>query len=167
MPGGVSKYERLLIDALLLLPEPPATRRIEPGAGLFVGPREKIYQAVFDLGVLPAMRKNDLNGSELHVVFDDFSSLAEVARHVQSAEVSVADASELNPSVMYVLGLCHGLGRCPIVLTRRVSELPFNLGQLRNVEYETVGEGLYELRERLERVLRVFLLVARRNEREP
>ena len=163
MPGGVSKYERLLIDALLLLPSPP--RPIEPGVGLFVGPGDLQQKMVFDLGVLPAMRKNDLNGSELRVVFDDYSSLVDVAQHVQSAEVIVADVSDLNPSVMYVLGLCHGLGRCPIVLARRISELPFNLRLLRNVEYELVGEGLYELRERLERVLRVFLLAARAGDR--
>ena len=163
MPG-VSKYERLLIDALLLLPSPP--RPIEPGAGLFVGPCDWNHKMVFDVGVLPAMRKNDLNGSELRVVFDDLSSLADVAQHVQSAEVIVADVSELNPSVMYVLGLCHGLGRCPIVMTRRIGELPFNLRQLRNIEYELVGEGLFELRERLERVLRVFLLGARNERRD-
>ena len=158
MPG-VSKYERLLMDALLLLPQPPPP--IEPGAGLFVGPCDRNSKMIFDVGVLPAMRKNDLNGSELRVVFDDLSSLAEVVRNVQTAEVIVVDVSDLNPSVMYVLGLCHGLGRCPIVLTRRIGELPFNLRQLRNVEYELVGEGMYELRERLERVLRVFLLGTR------
>jgi hypothetical protein len=159
MAGGVSQYERLLIDALLLS---QPNRPTESGSGLFVGPLERRHdRRVFEMAVLPAMRKHDLNGSELRVVFDDCSSLAEVCRFVQSAEVIVVDVSELNPSVMYVLGLCHGLGRCPIVLTRKLDELPFNLGVLRNVAYEVVGEGLYELRGRLERAIRIFLLGAR------
>jgi hypothetical protein len=99
------------------------------------------------------------------VVFSDLSSLAEVCQFVQTAEVIVADVSDLNPSVMYVLGLCHGLGRCPIALTRRTDQLPFNLRVLRGVEYANTKDGLFELRERLERVLRVFLLAARAGEK--
>jgi hypothetical protein len=128
---------------------------------LFLTPAGGDGQVVFDLGVLPAMRRNDLNRVDVHVVFTDLSPLAEVCQFVQTAEVIVADVWDLNPTVMYVLGLCHGLGRCPILLTRRTEELPFNLRALRNVEYVNTKSGLLELRERLERVLRVFLLAAR------
>jgi hypothetical protein len=158
MPG-VSQYERLLADALLLSePRPP----VEEGVGLFVTPAGGDGKVVFDLAVLPAMRKNDLNGSDVRIVFDDMSSLAEVCRFVQIAEVIVADLWDLNPAVLYVGGLCHGLKRCPIVLTRHTTELPFNFHVLRGVEYANTKDGLFELRERLERVLRVFLHAARK-----
>ena len=162
--SSVSPYERLLIESVLLNEPRPA---VEEGPGLFVTPAGGSGKVVFDLAVLPAMRKNGLNGSEVRVVFDDFSSLAEVSRFVLSAEVIVADLSELNPSVLYVLGLCHGLGRCPIVLWRGNDEPPFNLRVLRGVEYLNTREGLFELRERLERVLRVFVIGARSQHRSP
>jgi len=162
MPG-FSPYERLLIDSLLMVQHPP--RPIEPGAGLFVGPTDPYRKMTFDLAVQPAMRKNGLNGSELRVVFDDYSSLADVCTFVQTAEVIVVDLSDLNPSVLYVLGLCHGLGRCPIVLTRQIRQLPFNLHTLRHIEYSPAKDGLFDLRERLERALRVFLVGARKKRR--
>jgi hypothetical protein len=156
MPG-VSQYERLLIDALLM----SKPYDVEDGAGLFVMPAEGDAKPVFDHAVLPAMRRNALNGTGVRMVFDDLASLADVCRFVQIAEVIVIDVSDLNASVLYVLGLCHGLGRCPIVLTRDTAELPFNLRALRGVEYKNTLDGMFELRERLERVLRVFLLASR------
>jgi len=51
MPGGVSQYERLLIDALLLA---QPNRPIEPGVGLFIGPVSRVHKAVFDLAVYTA-----------------------------------------------------------------------------------------------------------------
>ena len=157
MPG-VSPYERLQVEAVLLNdPRPP----IEGGAGLFVTPAGGDGKVVFDLAVQPAMHKNELNRIDVRVVFSDASPLSEVCRCVQVAELIVADVSNLNPSVLYVLGLCHGLGRCPILLMRDLGELPFNLRAFRYLEYANTREGLMELRERLERVLRVFLLATR------
>ena len=157
MPG-VSPYERLLIESVLLSDRPT---ELEGGAGLFITPAGGDGKVVLDLAVLPAMRRNELDRVDLRVVFDDMSSLADVCQVLRTAEVVVADVSDLNPSVMFVIGLAHGLGRFPILLTRETAELPFNLRVLRGIEYANTKPGLFELRERLERVLRVFLLGAR------
>jgi hypothetical protein len=160
MPG-VSPYESLQIQSVL---QHDPKRPIEEGVGLFMTPGGSDGggqgKLLFDSAVLPAMRKNGLNRVSVRQVFHDASMLAEVCQHLQLAQVIVIDLADLNPTVMYVLGLCHGLGRCPILLTQDAAQLPFNLGALRYVEYRRGNAWMLELRERLERALRVFLAAA-------
>jgi hypothetical protein len=162
MPG-VSPYESLQIQSVL---QHESKVPIEEGVGLFMmpgggGDESGGGKTLFDAAVLPAMRKNGMNRVGVREVFHDASVLADVCRHVQTAEVIVVDLADLNPSVMYVLGLCHALGRCPILLTRDANQLPFNLGALRYVNYKPGASGMFQLRERLKRALRVFLSAAK------
>ena len=77
-----------------------------------------------------------------------------------TAEVIVVDASGLNAIVLYLLGLCHGLGRSPILIARDPQLLPFNLPALRCVSYDMSKQGLQVLRIELARRIRVFLASA-------
>jgi hypothetical protein len=155
--GDVSQFERLQIESVLM--NKPG--RIERACALFVFPKDLDHDSVFDLAVLPALQKNELTQLPAQFVFDDQSSLSEICAHVQAAELIIIDVSVHNPYVLYVLGLCHGLGRCPILLTHQPDDVPFNLFSLRCVEYEPTREGLMDLRERLERTFRVFLAASR------
>jgi hypothetical protein len=164
--AGVSDYERSLIDAVLGQRDPRDPRdpqpRIEPGLALVLLPfnerRERLQQVAID----PALRRNHLNVRGLRVVFDDETPLPIVADWLDRAEVVIADVSELNAAVLYLLGLCHGLRRCPILLAAEPHELPFDLGALRCLRYrDDDRESLYELRENLARALRVFLAASR------
>lgn len=118
-------------------------------------------QRVFDLAVLPAMKKNELNARDPVVVFNSSSNLAEAVRWLLEAEVIVADLGILSADLLYILGLAHGLGRCPLLLTQNANELPFNLGALRWLEYRPDLSDLPELREHLTRAIRVFLLASK------
>lgn len=156
--GGISEYEHLQIDALLRRGRGSA---IDPESGTFLMSDNDRSRTLFDVAVLPAMRKNGLNADATVVLFDSSSALADVHKFVMAAEVIVADVSQLNPDLWYVLGLCHGLGRCPILIALHAIELPFNMPELRCVEYRPTEQGLYDLREELVRVIRVFLAAAR------
>ena len=116
---------------------------------------------LFDIAVQPAMLKNGLNVNESVVMFDSSSDLAECARHVQEAEVIVADVGRLSADLLYILGLSHGLARCPLLLTQDASSLPFNLAALRWIEYRPDLSDIVEVREHLTRAIRVFLLASR------
>jgi hypothetical protein len=117
---------------------------------------------VLRVAVEPALRANQLNVRGVRVVFDDETPAPIAADWVRRAEVIVADVSQLNASVLYVLGLCHGRRRCPLMIARSPVELPFDLGVLRCLRYRTDRDSLLELRENLTRALRIFLSAARR-----
>ena len=86
------------------------------------GDRALDLGAVPGLAVLPAMRKNGLNNVAPVWVFGSDSQLREVVRWLRAAHVIVADLTYLNPDLMYVLGLAHGLGRCPILIHHEDTE---------------------------------------------
>lgn len=154
----MSEYERLQVESLL---RTSSHGGVDEGVGLFLMPHLPEFQIVHDTAVLPAMRKNGLNRVEPMFVFGSDAQLSEVARWLKAAQVSVADATMLNSDVMYVVGLAHGLGRCPILIYQRGTELPFNLEALRCVEYSSDTQGLLELRARLARAIRVLLAAER------
>jgi hypothetical protein len=156
--ADASAYERGQIESLL---QPRADSPIEGGVGLFLCPERPWYTRVYNAAVAPALKENGVNLTAVRPVFGSLSDLTSVAAWVMRAEVIVADASEPNADLMYVLGLCHGLRRCPILLVRRPLDLPFNLAALRHVEYEGTDDGLLGLRESLTRAVRVFLTAAR------
>jgi hypothetical protein len=157
--AGVSLYERQLIETLLQRASPPP---IEPGSGL-VAFDACVDQArrAYEIAVVPAMRSAGLNLADIGLAFSDESTLAKVTRALFTAEAIVVDLSSLNPSVFYVLGLAHAIGRCPLLITSggEVS-LPFNLRSLRCIHYRNSAESLRRLREDLARALRVFLASA-------
>lgn len=156
--AGVSKYEQSQIDAVT---RASVIRPVERGMGLFAAPVGEESARVHEIAVLPAFRKNRLNLRDVAIAFDDLALLEDVCRWVKTAEVIVVDASGLNPGVLYVLGLCHGIGRSPILIAREgTCDLPFNLVATGCSYYETTSEGLLTLRQDLARRVRVFLASA-------
>jgi hypothetical protein len=147
-------YERLQIESLL---QPGQHGGVHAGVGLFLMPKIEELEIVHEAAVLPAMRKNGLNRVAPVWVFGSDSQLREIARWLRAAQIIVADLTTLNSDLMYVLGLAHGLGRCPILICQAGTEVPFNLDALRCIEYAPTHAGLLELRGRLTRAIRVLL----------
>ena len=151
------EYERFQIDTLLRL----QPRNIETGAALVLLPIGEKFDDLYRVSIAPALAMTGLNRAEVRRVFDHQSPLADVAETLQTAEVIVADMTYLNPAIMYVLGLAHGLGRSPILIAREFNDLPFNLRALRCIEYTPRGWGLVKLREHLMRAVRIFISASR------
>jgi hypothetical protein len=152
------EYERLQIESLL---QPAAHGGIDAGVGLTLMPKDVEIEIVHDAAVLPAMRKNGVNRVAPVYVFGSDSQLREVVRWLRAAQVIVADLTTINGDLMYVLGLAHGLGRCPILIHRDDTEVPFNLDALRCIEYRHGHDGMIELRTRLTRAIRVLLTASK------
>ena len=153
----MSHYERMQIASML---HPPgATVRV--GTAVFLCPDGDALSQLYEQAVGPALRANHLNRVGVVRVFDSDSALVDVTRWLAEAELIVAELSSPNPDLMYVLGLAHGLGRCPLMLVERSNQLPFNLAGLRHVEYSRGHAGLLMLRSDLTRAVRVFLAAAR------
>jgi hypothetical protein len=163
MPGP-SDYERSQVEAVLSRPTGGEVR-VERGLALLLLPFGQADDRVQRIVIDPALRRNGLNVLGLRVVFDDETPLPIIADWLGRAEVVIADVSELNASVLYLLGLCHGLRRCPLLLARDSIELPFDLDALRCLRYRADDPAsLYDLREDLSRTLRIFLAASRRRQ---
>jgi hypothetical protein len=76
---------------------------------------------------LKCVRGDDLFGSG-HII-------SEIRNQIAKTRFVIADLSGRNANVFYELGLCDGLGKRGILLTRRIADVPFDLRDRRCVEY--------------------------------
>ena len=68
------------------------------------------------------------------IIFQDMQ------REIEQSEIVIAEISPANTNVFYELGYAHALGKPTILLTRRGSELPFDIRSYRVVLYnDTIG----------------------------
>jgi hypothetical protein len=78
----------------------------------------------------------------------DAISQSGIWRHVNEAMCVIADLSGRNANVFYEVGLAHALGKPVVLLSRDVSDVPFDLRHLRIVQYD-YGAGLKAIRSQL------------------
>lgn len=157
VPRGLSEYERLQTESVLQSEQV----EISSGLGFVLLPHTDEFQAIYDQAILPAMTENDLEAIKADDIYSPGAILAQVWSFIRRAEVVVADVSSINPNVIFELGLCFGLHRCPILLVRDPGELPFNLRSLRYIQYENSVAGIPSLKEKLGLAIEEFLAATR------
>ncbi|HWE93990.1 MAG TPA: hypothetical protein VG269_08515 [Tepidisphaeraceae bacterium] len=158
----ISRFERDLIAAFL----PHSTPSIEPGVALVLMPDTVAHRNVYSAAISPALADCGFRLTSRAEAFDSYSSLELALRCVSSAEVIVADVTAGNGDVLYLLGLCHGLGRNPLLISQDPATLPLGLTLMRCVEYVDDPPGHQRLCEHLTRAVRVFLAAADASRRE-
>jgi hypothetical protein len=158
----ISRYERDLIAAFLPRSTPPA----EAGVALVIMPDTIAHRDIYSAAVSPALAGSGFRPSSGGEAFDSYSSLELAVRCVNGAEIILADVTGGNGDVLYMLGLCHGLGRCPVLISQDPATLPLGLALMRCVEYVDDAPGRQRLREHLARAVRVFLAAAESSKRD-
>ena len=156
-PHAIARFEQRSIDAVL----PDRGIAIARGTAFVMIPHRPEFEALYRDVVAPALEGLGLDVSKGNDISEPGAILPQVWSRIRSAELLVAVATGLNPNVVYELGLCHGIGRCPILLVRRAEELPFNLRALRSIEYGDDEAGLEKLRRDLTDLARSVLDLVR------
>jgi hypothetical protein len=149
----VPEYEWLQAQSVLL----GSGIKIKRGTGFVLIPHNDEFNGIYRNVIRPAMEANALETVKADDIYTPGQILAQVWERIRTAEVIVADVSTVNPNVIHELGLCYGLHRCPILLVRDPSELPFNVRNLRYIQYEDTAEGAMRLKETLTESIRAFL----------
>ena len=94
---------------------------------------DDVYQAVSraleDAGFVVSRMDSSLSGVE--------SILQPMLQSLSLADLIVADLSDANPSVMYMLGLAQGLRKPVILMTRAIHEIPFDIASFRTLVYRS------------------------------
>ena len=95
---------------------------------------------------------------------DDIKSnkviIQDIWKSICEARIIVADMSDLNPNVMYELGIAHTLGKETILLYRKTDKeikFPFDLSHIRRIEYKNTVPGSKELGDALRITLKNVL----------
>lgn len=80
---------------------------------------------------------------------DDFKTnkaiIQDIWKAICESQVIIADLTDLNPNVMYELGIAHTVGKETILIYQRNSgkdpQFPFDLAHIRRIEYENSAIG--------------------------
>jgi nucleoside 2-deoxyribosyltransferase len=85
--------------------------------------------------------------------------MQDVWKSICEARIIIADLTELNPNVMYELGIAHTLGKETIIIYRKDKNIkfPFDISHIRRIEYENTPVGGTKLVSELKDTLRSIL----------
>jgi ATP-dependent Clp protease ATP-binding subunit ClpC len=162
---SLSEFERLQAESVLR----GEGVQIQEGTGFVLLPLRPTFNDLFENVIRPAMSANGIVAKKGDNIYEPGSILGQVWAQIRTAEVLVADVSAVdlkdnpnpNLNVVFELGLCFGLHRCPILLVRDPAVLPFNLRSLRYIQYESTVEGEARLKADLTRAIGEFLSASR------
>ena len=134
---------------------------IKKGLAFVLIPHNAEFDDLFKFCIKPALEFHNLVVLKGDSIFKPGNILSQVWSQIRSAELIVADVSGQNANVIFELGLCLGIQRCPIILTRDPAELPFNIRNLRYIQYVNTTSGAHKLFEDLKTSASEFLSAVR------
>jgi hypothetical protein len=95
---------------------------------------------------------------------DDYKSsraiIQDIWKAICEARIVIADLTDLNPNVMYELGIAHTVGKETILIYQRPEKdikFPFDLIHIRRIEYEDTATGGKELENDLKETIKLIL----------
>jgi hypothetical protein len=106
--------------------------------------REAIRPAVFKLSQERSEPWDCRRGDDFRV---PGSITKEIVTSLHTADLVIADLSGNSPNVFYELGVAHSSARPTIMITRDISEIPFDIKPYRVHRYTETPEGLQALRD--------------------
>ncbi|MCU4677570.1 hypothetical protein N7931_18280 [Catenovulum sp. 2E275] len=83
-------------------------------------------------------------------IWESPAVMQDVVSLIDKSKIVICDCTGRNPNVFYETGIAHALGREVILITQTESDIPFDLRHLRYVSYLNNGEGLENLKLKLE-----------------
>jgi hypothetical protein len=84
-------------------------------------------------------------------IWENPAVIQDVVSLIDKSRIVICDCTGRNANVFYEAGIAHTLGREVILITQSKTDIPFDLRHLRYVYYLNNGEGLQELRSKLEK----------------
>ena len=106
--------------------------------------------AVYKKGIRPTVESLKMNCWRADELPKSGDFTCKLCGMIQVSRLALFDISTLNPNVMMELGFAFGLGKDVIILKKKKTKLPANLGAFDVVSYSTIAE----LRRNLKRYLK-------------
>jgi hypothetical protein len=141
---------------LIVLPQ-HMLAKIVPGLAIAITPAGDAFDRLRDEGIQPALRAAGYSDVQCLDVGHAPMAYAPMLRHqIERAELLVVvvpsphdpNLAQTSVDAHYLLGLCHGASRLPILLTDRSQQLPANNPWLPVLDYDLAADH-QKLRERL------------------
>ena len=106
------------------------------------------FRALHDTVITPALKELAYEVTRADDVASVGSIAADVVRRLATADIVIADLTDLNPNVFYELGIRHALrGQGTIMIVdKNRTDIPFDLKPYRVIEFTSDLRGIEKLR---------------------
>jgi SIR2-like domain len=94
------------------------------------------FDAVYRTLIKPTASQFGLTPLRADEMSASGSIVEQIRAAIQQSRLCIADVSNRNPNVLYEIGIAHSLGKPTILVTQDISELPFDLRDLRTIAYD-------------------------------
>ena len=156
-----SEFQRVQAEMNVIQINPifgPASYRIDERLAFVLMPFTDELTEIYQTFIKPTVEQPQFNLVCKRA--DDIKSnraiIQDIWKSICEARIIIADMSNLNPNVMYELGITHTLGKETILIYQRSTEeikFPFDLSHIRRIEYENSATGGRKLEQELKETL--------------
>lgn len=78
-----------------------------------------------------------------------------VIQQLQESELVIVDVTGLNPNVMFEFGIRYGIKKPYVVMTQDLSEIPFDIRNIRTLEYTVTAPDIAAFNQKLRAMIQV------------
>jgi hypothetical protein len=90
---------------------------------------------IYEHLIVPVVKSNGLTPKRADSFKSSTSIMDDVWKCIITARVLIADLTDFNANVYYELGMCHALGKMPVLMIQKGHDLPFDLKHFRTIFY--------------------------------
>lgn len=101
----------------------------------FSEPFNEYYKEIYT----PALKNAGIEAMRADEIFGVGSIAQDVYDNIVNSDVVLAELTGRNPNVFYELGIAHSHEKPVIMLTQNSDDIPFDVGHLRTIVYDTKG----------------------------
>lgn len=107
---------------------------------------------VYDDIIVPALTGEGYHVERADDPIHQRALLKDIIVGVYEADLIIADLTELNPNVMYELGIAHTAGIPTLMMTQNISDAPFDLRSYRLNEYAKRSSDIEKIKSTLSKI---------------
>lgn len=114
-----------------------------------IQPFDDSFEDLFRDHLVPIFENTGYNINKADSLNSQRNILENIIQGISSADLLVADLTNLNPNVFYELGIAHGIGIPTVLITKDIEELPFDLQAYQTIEYSLRYDEVEDFRKKL------------------
>lgn len=140
---SLKKVAQLGSDSLVVTPQfgvpTPSAQSLDVFVVMSFDPKLK---PIYDNHILKVTKSLNLTTQRADDIFSTHHVMSDVWQAMNAARVIIADCTGRNPNVFYEIGMAHTLGRPVILLAQRTHDVPFDVKDIRYIQYEYTPPGM-------------------------